>query len=365
MTPVAAILLLAGMLGQTGVIAYIAGETQESWQLTLLDVDTGAATAIGQGHRDAFPHWAPDGGRIAYQSAQPDGVGIRVVGADGSDDMPLNHQYQWNFRPRWSPDASRIAYSAEGDQPPLRAIVVYDLESGEERIWGGAHRGLEHPVWLPSTDLMKALDPDDAAAAEALGLHLLQDEAETHGVLLAVGLTGQPPRMTTEIFILTPSFAVPLLPFLVPDSHRYATWLPAPDHRGRQIAYESDEGGDRELFVLGRRGVVNISNHPAADWNPTWSPDDDWLAFESFRDGRRGIYRALVSTANITPVAVGDAYDCWRPTWSPDGSWLAFVSDKSGAPQLYMSRVDGTDLRQLTEGPAAALAPTWRPMPRR
>lgn len=355
------ILMLACTLGQSGTIAYIAGENQESWQLTILDVETGDTAAIGQGNRDAFVQWSPRADRIAYQSAQPNGVGIRVVNADGSDDAPLNHQYNWNFRPQWSPDASHIAYSSDGDTPPLRAIVVYELESGRERIWGGDQRGLDHPVWLPSTDLMRALDPDDQEAAEALGLHMLQDEAEKHGVLLAVGMIGQPPQLATEIFILTPSFAVPLLPFLIPDSHRYVKWQPVPDHKGRQIAYESNDGGDREVFVLGRRGVVNVSNHPAADWNPSWSPDDNWLAFESFREGRRGVYRVLVSTANVMPVAVGDLYDCWSPAWSPDGNWLAFVSDMSGTPQLHLSRADGSGIRQVTREAHMALAPAWRP----
>ena len=365
MTYIAAIVVFGCALGQSGTLAYITGETQESWQLAILDVATGETTAIGQGDRDAYPEWSPDGERLVYQSKSPDNVGIRVVNADGSDDTPLRHQYSWNFRPRWSPDGTRIVYSAEGDTAPLRAVVVYDLHDQRERIWGGEHRGFESPVWLPTTDLVKALDPDDQAAAEALGLYMLESEAEAHGVVLAVGMVGKPPHMTTEVFILTPSFAVPLLSFLIPDSHRYVKWRPTPDHKGRQIAYESDEGGDREIFVLGRRGIVNISNHPAADWHPVWSPDNSWLAFESFRAGRRGIYRALVSTANVAPVHAGERYDCWSPAWSPDGNWLAFVSDMSGAAQLHLCRPDGEDMRQVTSGPAMALSPTWRPTPRK
>ena len=37
-----------------------------------------------------------------------------------------------------------------------------------------------------------------------------------------------------------------------------------------------------------------------------------------------------------------------QPTWSPDGQWLAFQSNRSGTWQIYRMRVDGTDIQQLT-----------------
>ncbi len=363
MTLLLTILLSCGSLGQTGAIAYITGEIQADYQLTVVDCATGETKPVGQGQHDAYPRWSPDGSRIAYQSKQPEGIGIRVACPDSGADTAIPHQFNWNYQPRWSSDGRRIAYSTDGDAAPLQAIAVYDFDTNEETIWGGTHRGLMRPVWLPSTDLMLALDPDDQVAAEALGLMELSAEAETHGVITAIGLGGAPPDITVEVFILTPSLAIPLLPFLVPDSHRYVEWSVEPDHRGRQIAYESNDGGNREIFVLGRRGITNISNHPAANWNPVWSPDNNWMAFESFRDGRRGVYRVLVSTANVFPVAVGDQYDCWSPDWSPDGNHIVFVSDQKGLPQLFTIGWDGTDQKQITDGPHPAFAPTWRPSP--
>ena len=115
------------------------------------------------------------------------------------------------------------------------------------------------------------------------------------------------------------------------------------------------------MFVLGRRGIINVSNHHAADWNTVWSPDDDWMAFESFRGGRRGIYRLLASTGNTSPVFTGEDFDCWAPDWSPDGEWIVCVSDMTGTPQLYVVRPDGSELKQITRGEAPALAPAWQP----
>lgn len=359
------LLFSSALLGQSGMIAYITGASQETYQLAVIEVQSGETTLLGQGRNDAYPAWSPDARQIAYQSRQPDGTGIRIAVPEEQSDQALKHRFTWNYAPAWSPCGTKIAYSTDGDAAPLQSIIVQTLETGEEQVWGGTQRGMITPVWFSSADLMKALDPDDQEAAETLGLNELKREADEDGALLAIGLSGTPPRISTELFVVTPSLAVPLLPFLAPDSRRYVKYGARPDNKARQIAYESNDGGDREVFILGRRGIHNMSNHHAADWNPVWSPDDNWLAFESFRDGRRGVYRSLVSTANVTPVAIGDTYDCWSPSWSPDGEWLAFVSDMTGIPQVFTVRPDGADLQQLTHGDVPALSPAWQPKPRK
>ncbi|HEV7767379.1 MAG TPA: Tol-Pal system beta propeller repeat protein TolB, partial [Thermoanaerobaculia bacterium] len=38
-----------------------------------------------------------------------------------------------------------------------------------------------------------------------------------------------------------------------------------------------------------------------------------------------------------------------QPTWSPDGQWIAFQSDRKGRKwQVFRMRADGSDLLQLT-----------------
>lgn len=352
---------LSVVMGQTGRIAYIAGESQSDWQVTVMELSSGALTVLGQGQCDSHPQWSPDGDRIAYQSKEPEGLGIRIASVDTGSDIAVPHRFSWNYTPRWSPDGKKLVYISEGDAAPLQSIVVYDLESQTETIWGGTWRGFLQSSWMSTLELMKAIDPDDQEAAEALGLFQMKKEADVNGALIAMGVIGEPPRLRTELYLVTPSLATPLLPFILPDSSRYVKCSALSDHKGRQIVFESNDGGDREIFVLGRRGITNVTNHPAADWNPTWSPDNLWLAFESFREGRRGLFKTLVSTANVSPVIIGDHFDCWHADWSPDGEWIVFVSDMSGTAQLHLIRPDGSDLRQITEGPGESLNPVWRP----
>jgi TolB protein len=263
--------------------------------------------------------------------------------------------------PRWSPDGTRVAWVAEDEEPMQPRVIVGDAESGAETRWGGETTAALRPVWLPTLDLMKAMDPSAQDAAAAAALVALKGEADAGGALVAPGLVGAPGKLSTEIMLVTASNAVPMLPLLVKDSARYAEWCVEPDPKGQQIAYESNDGGDREIFVIGRRGIVNVSNHRAADWNPVWSPDCKWIAFESFRGGKRGVCRVLVGTANVTPLDGGAEYQCWSPAWSADGKWVAYVSDRSGAPQIWAVPAGGGESVQLTKEAGYALAPAFKP----
>ena len=54
-----------------------------------------------------------------------------------------------------------------------------------------------------------------------------------------------------------------------------------------QIAFISDRDGNREIYVMNAdgTGLVNLTNNPADDEGPVWSPDGSEILFESTRDG--------------------------------------------------------------------------------
>jgi Tol biopolymer transport system component len=70
------------------------------------------------------------------------------------------------------------------------------------------------------------------------------------------------------------------------------------------------------------RKLTNSAKH---DRHPRWSPDGQWIAFESNREGSYQIW--------VMPAAGGEARkltsistEASQPVWSPDGKHLAFVS---------------------------------------
>ena len=97
---------------------------------------------------------------------------------------------------------------------------------------------------------------------------------------------------------------------------------------GDEVVYISIElGGDADLYVkrLGANASVRLTDDPANDVAPAWSPDGQQVAFMRF--DAEGACLVL-----IVPRAGGAAHpagSCASNTfqdlaWSPDGRWLAF-----------------------------------------
>lgn len=52
----------------------------------------------------------------------------------------------------------------------------------------------------------------------------------------------------------------------------------------------------------------------------------------------------------------------WRPAWSPDGTKIAFRAFRDGSWEIYVMDADGTNQRNLTDYPAWDGMPAWSPV---
>ena len=137
---------------------------------------------------------------------------------------------------------------------------------------------------------------------------------------------------------------------------------------GMYIAYDGQgEDGNSEIFVIPTNGgdPVNISDHPATDSHPFWSPVGDEIAFYSNRDHPESdsmdVYVMNADGSSVRRLTESVADDRY-PSWSPDASRIAFSSTMSGDAEIYtMSAVDGSDVRRLTDSEGDDLAPAWSP----
>lgn len=51
----------------------------------------------------------------------------------------------------------------------------------------------------------------------------------------------------------------------------------------------------------------------------------------------------------------------WWPDVSPDGERITFTTDTTGSPQVYVANLDGSGMRQLTQGLRESSEPSWSP----
>jgi Tol biopolymer transport system component len=69
-------------------------------------------------------------------------------------------------------------------------------------------------------------------------------------------------------------------------------------------------------MTIDGKGLVNLTNNPASDYKPSYSPDQAWAAFTSDRDGNREVY--LLTKAgelelyNLTNHPSQDQSSDWR-----------------------------------------------------
>jgi len=374
--------------GPSGQLAFVSGSAHGGRCLSVVDLNTGVVDRVGLGAADGAPVWSPDGTWIAFTSNAPSGRGIHIVRADGSEHRALPHALPWNRWPRWSLDGAKLAYTASdpdavlsaaraaespggGNEDPaadigaaVGCIMVYDPATAIETPWAGGRHGLMRPVWIRASTLRDLLRAQSKPDADGLDINLEAAGENGSGLMVAIGLTRAEGKRSTDMFLITKDVATPIPASVMPSPDPYEEWAPEPNPKFETFAFESNDGGDREIFVFTTKGPADVTNHHAADWNPVWSPDGKWLAFESFRSGRRGIFRVYPDTARVFPVAVSPGSDNWHPAWSPDGRWLAFVSNRTGNPDIYVTDAEGHEVMRVVSDPGEDLAPAWRPEPR-
>jgi len=109
----------------------------------------------------------------------------------------------------------------------------------------------------------------------------------------------------------------------------------------RSALAEETLGADLEVMTILDDGARNYHVQP--------SPDGSRIAFDSDRDGERGVYVAARDGSNVHRIS-GPGYAA-IPTWSPDGQQLAFVRGEPNRPRvwnLWLKALATGETRRLT-----------------
>jgi hypothetical protein len=99
----------------------------------------------------------------------------------------------------------------------------------------------------------------------------------------------------------------------------------------------------------GDLGIMTILDDGAHNYHAQPSPDGRFVAFDSDRDGERGIYVANRDGSQVRRVS-GAGYAA-VPTWSRNNEWLAYIRAEAGKPSvwnLWVQPAAGGSARRVT-----------------
>ncbi len=144
------------------------------------------------------------------------------------------------------------------------------------------------------------------------------------------------------------------------SAERDPAWSPD----GKFVSYFSDKSGEYKLVIEAQDGLtppreITLAK-PTHYYTPSWSPDSKKLLFT---DTNLKVW--VLDLASEQAKIVGE--DPWmvpqrtlNPVWSPDSKWVAYSSRlRSLYHAIFISNVETGEKKQVTDGLADAVWPTW------
>lgn len=281
---------------------YVALTPQDGPGLDLVDLRTGAVTAVVTSTYVLEPQWTDDGALLVHRTDAGVDSLWRYLPGDGFEAEPL---VEW--RPLSAPShaGGMLAFSSDGN------LLVCSI------------RCTESPR-IPQSKA--ALFTAPAPAGQSQGLLAwtpVVTDLEDVQTLVA------PISMEPE--------AQPAVPWVLGASGE-GLWLPRWSPDGSRVALTSIEG---RIAVAAVDGSVRYDLGPGD--TPAWSPDSTLIAYAGASAGleytTRNLHlvRADGGGQRIRMTVANEAQFFISPTWSPDGKQLAFVELDSG--QLFVGDV--------------------------
>ncbi len=271
-------------------------------------------------------------GKIAFVAFRDGNQEIYVMNADGSDERNLTNHAAEDFDPDISRDGSRIAFVSKRSGQP--GIYVMNSDGSDLEEVRNTVGGLS-PRWSRDGTRLAFSSGGSIYVIGAAGENrLLLMEAEDEGTAAPCRAGGFPGSWS-------------------PDDERVAYYSASVSRSIGQVCTVGVDGD----------GVEVIAQAPDAYLvEPVFSPDGRLIVYRAIIDSQHDIWIVDTASGERTNITDDPALDI-EPSWSPDGAWIAFGSLRPDEPHfdIFMMRPDGSDVRRLTEHATKEANPVWGP----
>ncbi len=135
---------------------------------------------------------------------------------------------------------------------------------------------------------------------------------------------------------------------------------------GQWIAFTSFRNGNADVFVRRSNGDgqdMPLLDSPRDESVEDWSKDGSHIVYKLGQDGYEDLY-VLPLDADLKPgepsAVVEGRFRKDEPQFSYDGKWLAYISDESGTFQVYVITFPGLTGKHQVTLPDGGGQPRWR-----
>ncbi|HEX8736397.1 MAG TPA: winged helix-turn-helix domain-containing protein [Pyrinomonadaceae bacterium] len=308
---------------------------------------------------------SPDGKKIAFVRgfAVENDQALIVADIESGDEKIIFRSAQWQAFPAFSPDGNKIAF-ALGVSPPQEQSYVsvreVSLESGQEKaLTDRKWLGISGLVWLrDGNDLILNASEEAHQSFQLWKLNYLSGAAEkitndSNGLYGAHSMTndaGVMVALQSDAYVnIWTAPAADLTKASKITSGKYEgpflSWTP--DNR---IVYSSRSNGDFDTWIMDEDGgnKKQLTGDKEGEFAPSVTADGAHILFTSNRNGTFHIWQMDIDGRN--PKQLTDEDGGWGAVASPAGNWFVYFSTKAGGKENLwkMSLESGESVRLTT-----------------